>query len=202
MPNHVYNRLQFDAKHFTTIESVIDTHGCFCEWLNPTPLELKERQPFTEGDDNTAELVEKYGLDNWYDWNVHNWGTKWGMYHAEVYNDGKTCEVRYTTAWSPLSVEILEKLHEVFGITYYEWEEEQGYGQAFDVTDKGEIVLSSEWDIPEFSDTVWVDEDGEYVCRLEEDHTTPYIDCKAGEFFYNYNLLEPFDGDISELKEQ
>lgn len=202
MPNHVYSKLQFNAEHFTTLEAIIEEHKCLCEWLNPTPTELLERQPFNKkGDNKTLDLVEKYGYDNWYDWRVHNYGTKWGMYDVYLYNDGNTCDVHYTTAWGPLSDTVLYKLHDLFGIIQYEWEEEQGYGQAFEVNEDNEIVLTCEWDIPEFSEEIWRDENGSFVCRLEADHVTPYIECKAGEFFYDYNINEPFYGDINELKQ-
>lgn len=29
-----------------------------------------------------AELLRKYGVDNWYDWANNHWGTKWGVYRV------------------------------------------------------------------------------------------------------------------------
>ena len=49
--------------------------------------------------------------ENWYDWNVSNWGTKWD---ASVYDwgreDSNTIWINYDTAWSP-AMGILEELN-------------------------------------------------------------------------------------------
>lgn len=52
-----------------------------------------------------AELREKYGYDNWYDWSVANWGTKWNAVEpvivSEEENNGITTFVfHFQTAWS------------------------------------------------------------------------------------------------------
>lgn len=50
--------------------------------------------------------------ENWYDWNVSNWGTKWD---ASVYDwgreDANTIWINYDTAWSP-AMGILEHLYQ------------------------------------------------------------------------------------------
>jgi len=43
------------------------------------------------------EEQERYGRDNWYDWNINNWGTKWNAYDQEMLDD-KT--ISFNTAWS------------------------------------------------------------------------------------------------------
>jgi len=79
-------------------------------------------------DDEYAELREKYGAVNWYDWCIKNWDTKWDCYDFSMetsinnnlwlqpvfvpYNDATTygmegyapfymLEMSFTTAWSP-----------------------------------------------------------------------------------------------------
>ena len=52
-------------------------------------------------------MIAKYGTDNWYDWALNNWGTKWGAYDAtewdvtEGENGNATASISYNTAWSP-----------------------------------------------------------------------------------------------------
>ena len=44
-----------------------------------------------------AEEKEIYGENNWYDWSIKNWGTKWNSVDAEVHYN----EIYFQTAWSP-----------------------------------------------------------------------------------------------------
>lgn len=46
-----------------------------------------------------AEEEKLYGKDNWYDWSLENWGTKWNACYSCL--DGFEYEI--TTAWAPCS---------------------------------------------------------------------------------------------------
>jgi hypothetical protein len=43
------------------------------------------------------DLITKYGSDNWYDWAVENWGTKWGAYDGYAIDN---TTIFFNTAWS------------------------------------------------------------------------------------------------------
>ena len=51
----------------------------------------------------SEELKEKYGFDNWYDWRIHNWGTKWNVDDPldDMNDEGDYIEYRFETAWAP-----------------------------------------------------------------------------------------------------
>ena len=68
--------------------------------------------------EESQELIKKYGQDNWYEWAHQNWGTKWGAYDNEM--DGDT--YRFTTAWCPVSLNILEMLSKIIPNFTFEWE--------------------------------------------------------------------------------
>lgn len=62
--------------------------------------------------------MEQYGKENWYDWSLANWGTKWNSYgytKGEDYapKDGETPYLRFCTAWA-VPHPILQKLSEMF----------------------------------------------------------------------------------------
>mgnify|MGYP001592562009 CR=1 FL=1 len=48
------------------------------------------------------ELIKKYGTNNWYDWQVRNWGTKWDTRTLSMNTDTeKRLDYDIDTAWSP-----------------------------------------------------------------------------------------------------
>jgi len=69
--------------------------------------EGKEIPVFSLGDGITIEMsnsfIEKYGYDNWYDWSVKNWGTKWNACRVEFeYKDGSDYAVYvFDSPWNP-----------------------------------------------------------------------------------------------------
>ena len=67
------------------------------------------------------KLVSEYGYDNWYDWQVHHWDTKWDIDEKlEIqYTDESSATLLFQTAWSPPEA-IVYKLQEMFpDITFY-----------------------------------------------------------------------------------
>ena len=55
--------------------------------------------------ESQSEILKKtYGADNWFDWRVTNWGTKWdiGGDSIDFYDeDDDRIELHFDTAWSP-----------------------------------------------------------------------------------------------------
>lgn len=43
--------------------------------------------------------------ENWYDWHISNWGTKWDVggdgYDVDISDDGRVMTVNFDSAWSP-----------------------------------------------------------------------------------------------------
>lgn len=60
-------------------------------------------------DDNQFSLLRAFipapdfgGSDDWYDWCIKHWGTKWGEYDANITNIGTVeFSANFTTAWAP-----------------------------------------------------------------------------------------------------
>lgn len=85
------------------------------DYFLTTPVELIETaSPSNSKDDNTDELVEKYGYGDWYSWNINNWGVKWNCDADEWYVNSSniagesSIEFSFDSPWSA-------------PITLYEW---------------------------------------------------------------------------------
>lgn len=88
----------------TTIDGV--QHNIWCEKSGKNlaiPAQTRER------------WRQKYGADNWYDWQLSNWGTKWNAYSISQVNDVKHGRVIYIfdTAWSSPDP-VIKKLSTMF----------------------------------------------------------------------------------------
>lgn len=94
MPNHVTNKLIFDASHVEAIKEGACTDGQFdFEKLIPSP-------PHMYRGNISAEDEQDFPI-NWNSWSRANWGTKWNAYNCniEVMEDGKA-SLQFDTAWS------------------------------------------------------------------------------------------------------
>lgn len=69
-----------------------------------------------------SEEFEKYGKNNWYDWSVEFWGTKWLAFDFKEYNGEN---ITFHTAWSPPHP-VIQKLSEMYPDIYiqHQWADE------------------------------------------------------------------------------
>jgi hypothetical protein len=117
MPNHVTTYITFDGKR-EDIDELLqavrsDKQPFDLDKFIPMPDELRDKQSPTrvvsqqEYDECkldtskpiTAEMqldyMKRFNHDNWYDWSIANWGTKWNVYDIEEIDDG----FRFLSAW-------------------------------------------------------------------------------------------------------
>lgn len=127
MPNHCFNKIIIEVGDSDTVsfESVVDSLHDDDEQntvfdfnaIIPMPSELKNTTKGygAEPPDETknARLRKKYGADNWYDWSITNWGTKWNSYDSEIVDHeiGERIEYTFDTAWGP-PMAVIEALRE------------------------------------------------------------------------------------------
>lgn len=79
-----------------------------------------------------AEERKLFGSNNWYDWSVTNWGTKWNSYDVKyikaIGNEdtyGSTIMVKFETAWSP-PIPVLEAIARLGYEVTHAWSDEDG----------------------------------------------------------------------------
>ena len=127
MPNHCFNRIHInvgdsDAISFeSVVESLHDDEEQNTVFdfnaIIPMPSELKNttKGHGKEPPDETknARLRKKHGADNWYDWSISNWSTKWNSYDSVIVNHeiGERIEYTFNTAWGP-PTSVIEALRE------------------------------------------------------------------------------------------
>ena len=146
MPNWCSNSLivsHKDAAMISRVKNSIDDGSLFNEFV-PLPEEQK---------------------DNWYDWHVNNWGTKWDISNPFITCEEKNCiEVMFDTAWGP-PIEFYRKIEELgfeVDATYCE----TGMGFLGEYADGNDECY--EYD---FSDENWRENLPEHIIeRIEDDY--------------------------------
>lgn len=111
--------------------------------------------------------------DNWYDWNIKNWGCKWDANDASVEDFiDESLTYRFNTAWSP-PMPLVEKLSALLPDRRIEltFEEEQGWGGVVSLID-AKLTVEKQWDIPNSHEDI-VKRQGECMCVGNDE---PYYD--------------------------
>lgn len=125
MPNHIQNRLKiitWDQVH-TIRESI--KGGDFEDGSKRT-IDFNKiiPQPSNIFNGNLGDTERKQciaeGRPNWYDWNIANWGTKWGAYACNDKRDTKET-IHFQTAWSAPEP-IIEALAKMFPSAEMLWD--------------------------------------------------------------------------------
>ena len=69
---------------------------------NTSPLRKLEGEDDEQFKERMAENIRLYGAEDWYRWQIDNWGTKWDAKDTIVEQlDETNFNVRFNTAWSP-----------------------------------------------------------------------------------------------------
>ena len=108
MPNWCNNNLRITGPQNKLKKlSKAAKDGKLFEYMVPMPTELRDTEAGPDAKTKAekqkrARLVAKYGSENWYEWALNNWGTKWDI--AETYQNeiiGDTLHLAFDTAWGP-----------------------------------------------------------------------------------------------------
>lgn len=137
----------------------------------PEPIPCNNATP-----EQQDELLKKYGRSNWYDWNLHNWGTKWDATESSYNQEDKILE--FQTAWSCPDTILLE-MFEQFPDLHFEGsfaDEDFGSNTGYIGTDGGFYHLESQSEEAyEVAATLWGyegyydDEKGKWIFDDEEE---------------------------------
>jgi hypothetical protein len=110
------------------------------------------------------------GSDDWYMWNVENWGTKWDAQPFNIHWENNKVSFTMDTAWGP-PIKFYEAMEaQGFNVTAYYWEEgmaflgkyEDGYDEYIEYGDMSADDMENE--LPS-----WVDEKFGLIDRAREE---------------------------------
>ena len=110
MPNWTYNNLQFVGKTEESVKQLkelLKSKDNDFDFNNiiPIPLALTETVSGSENakpdwqKEQSEKLKKQHGFDNWYDWSIMNWGTKWNACNTEVELNENVLNYTFETAW-------------------------------------------------------------------------------------------------------
>ena len=103
MPNWCNNTITLTGPKdkITAIYAKAKKDDALLQQLKPMPDALEGTTSPAPKEGKVQPLVD--GFDNWYDWRVQNWGTKWDvdMEGLELSDDGTTITGWFDSAWAP-----------------------------------------------------------------------------------------------------
>ena len=133
MPNWCSNTLEVrgepkELKKFQKVMTLEDGTFNWTDWF-PTPAGLAgTKAPATVKDELTPEeieggcltteqseaLIKEHGYNNWYDWNIQNWGVKWSACHTSEWDEAdNTLCANFESPWSSPE-EVIKKMIKEF----------------------------------------------------------------------------------------
>ena len=110
MPNWTYNSVQFVGKTEDSVKNLkrlLKSKDNDFDFNNivPMPLALTETVSGSENakpewqKEQSEKLKKQHGFDDWYDWSIMNWGTKWNACDTNVELNKNVLNYTFDTAW-------------------------------------------------------------------------------------------------------
>lgn len=146
---------KMQKKQYTYPNPVFAFHNIYNYIDDGVPPEIYVSQPTHAEGQSVADM---FSGNDWYSWNVRNWGTKWDVAinedkeYSDTYMEGPTPNgenlvvyYNFHTAWSP-PVQALEKLSAQYPSLLFtlSFEEETGWGGELELL-RGENISISEY---------------------------------------------------------
>jgi hypothetical protein len=161
-----------DKEWVTVAKETTFNNPVFSFWNIVEPEDIKA-YIFDESTGVPEEGKEWFTSNNWYDWNIRNWGTKWDVANADedsypetelMIDEENRLQYSFNTAWAPPTKAIgwLSKQYPSLKFNL-DYEEETGWGGEIEFTDATEVELEEYgWKCRECDhteeETPWCDE--------------------------------------------
>lgn len=133
MPNYCENTATFTHKDPTQLQRIVDL-------VNADKPLFQEFVPMPEGE------------EDWYNWNIENWGTKWdtSVNYITESPDNTSVSLSFDTAWSP-PISFYDAMEQLgFGVEAYYNEPGMGFCGVYKDGDEECFEYSNFDEIPDF----------------------------------------------------
>jgi len=138
--------LDEDKKYQTEVRTE-SSRFSFFNFVRP-PQESIDSGEYFEARGWDGEKETGFTENNWYDWNIKNWGTKWDACEVMIDVFEEDTIIHFDTAWSPAVPAIKEIINQYPDLTFEYAYEELGMSYAGRLTYSPENGLSeNEWEI-------------------------------------------------------
>lgn len=186
MPNHVYNTMSVTGspealKAFAEKAKHEDREFSYWNFVTP-PQEALDSGEYWATRGFVKGEKSGYTANNWYEFNVREWGTKWDTYDLDVQVAPKAYYATFSSAWSPPMPVFQAMVEQHPDLEFdFSWEEEQGWGGDA-IGAGGHFSVTNEWDIPNsHADHVERDRLDSCLCAYYDDPKEWYRDCPREE---------------------
>ena len=184
---------QMESKEYTYDNPIF----AFWNIVRPTDLSIYALQK-----DPNEDPKKWFSGNNWYDWNVRNWGTKWDvsvsnddkypdteLIDEEPNGDNLVLVYKFNTAWSP-AFPAFEKLSAQYPdlLLTLSYEEETGWGGEAEFV-RGEMISDADYN--------WKCRE----CDYEETDEPPYCDICEYDMCPDCGYGEPMEEDREKCEE-
>jgi hypothetical protein len=97
---------------------------------------------------DSPEEQEKFNRENWYDWRIENWGTKWNSCSSWYELEKEEMIIGFDTAWSPPENWFRELVKKYPNLHFYLTYDEAGMGFMGEMEGRdGVVVDDRSWDM-------------------------------------------------------
>ena len=196
MPNHITNVLSFEDIPYEEVKEILE--AIKNDEFGIGSIDFNKIIPMPDNiyrGNLGNEERELYGKDNWYDWSIEHWGSKWNGYDFTPYEEGGS-SIEFNTAWSSVP-QVIKALSEKYpdAVIKIRWSDEDfGHNVGEQEYQNSEAIYefipdSGSKEAYELAADIRNEDLEDLGFRLSEDGTT-----------YEYHYDEPDEPDETEVR--
>lgn len=179
-PNWARSQNKIDASEMEAIKNDLIKYNSTANPNDAYQPVLRTEEDIINFGKQAVENVIRYGYQDWYDWRIENWNTKWEACNTNYYPEDATT-IYFQTAWADVRnlIKELSRKHPKNTFEYNFAEEQMGYYCGYVHFKNGKALQNCEFkdyskEAYEHSFALW-GEDESYVFN-EKTGTYEYVD--------------------------